>query len=207
MKYYLIFAVFLFSITRFNFGQRYLSNSPSISLFAGDLSIHSQKFAEFYKTQNDLVYGLGFGIPVSNVITLDASASYFKKSANYKLEPDSELFNNAIIKQLIFNTGVQVNLMPNRIIGLSFLGGLNYSMIDEEKRDHGGKIIDDIEDWGNLGIYLGADFELSLGKNPVAIFGNAKYTYSWNTILEYEENYRELKYTAGLKLYLKKRWR
>ena len=68
-------------------------------------------------------------------------------------------------------------------------------------------IIDDVEEWGNFGIYLGADFELSLGKGPVAIFGDAKYTYSWNPVLEYEDTYRDLKYTAGLKLYLKPRWR
>jgi hypothetical protein len=207
LKYYLICAVFLLSITVLNFGQRYHSNSPHISFFAGDLSIQSQKFAEFYETKNDLVYGIGFGIPVSNSITIDASASYFQKSSNYSVEPDSEFLNSAIIKQIIFNTGFQVNLMPNRIIGLSFLGGLNYAMIDEEKKDHDGNFLSEVEDWGNLGIYLGADFELCLGKGPISIFGDAKYTYSWNPILEYEETYRDLKYTAGLKLYLKRRWR
>ena len=207
MKYYLFFIFLLLLFTEFNFGQKYPSNSPYIAFFAGDLSIHSQKFAEFYETQNDLVYGISFGIPVSNTITLDASASYFKKSSEYSLEPESEFLNSAIIKQLIFNTGLQINLMPNRIIGLSFLGGFNYALIDEEKKDHEGIVISDVEDWGNLGIYLGADFELSLGKGPVAIFGDAKYTYSWNPVLDYDETYRDLKYTAGLKLYLKKRWR
>ena len=128
-----------FSLTGFTFGQRYASNSPYISFFAGDLSIHSEKFTEFYESKNDLVYGIGFGIPVSNSISIDASASYFQKSANYTFDTDFELLNSIILKQLIFNTGVQINLMPNRIIGLSFLGGLNYAMIDEEKKDHEGK--------------------------------------------------------------------
>lgn len=206
MKNIKLFAL-LFTLTGFTFGQRYASNSSYISFFAGDLSIQSEKFTEFYESKNDLVYGIGFGIPVSSSITIDASASYFQKSANYTFDNDSELLNSIILKQLIFNTGVQVNLMPNRIIGLSFLGGLNYAMIDEEKKDHEGKFIDDIEEWGNFGIYLGADFELSLGKGPIAIFGDAKYTFSWNPVLEYEDTYRDLKYTAGLKLYLKPRWR
>ncbi len=202
----MIFAVLL-SLSGLTSGQRYASNTPYISFFAGDLSIQSEKFTEFYNSKNDLVYGIGFGIPINNSITIDASASYFQKNANYTSELESEFFNSAIIKQLIFNTGVQINLMPNRIIGLSFLGGLNYAMIDEEKKDHEGKFISEVEDWGNLGIYLGADFELGLGKVPIAIFGDAKYTYSWNPVLDYEDDYRDLKYTAGLKLYLKRRWR
>ena len=206
MKNILAFAILL-SLAGSTFGQRYASNSPYVSFFAGDLSIQSEKFTEFYESKNDLVYGISFGIPVSNSINIDASASYFQKSANYTLDIDSELTNSIILKQLIFNTGVQINLMPNRIIGLSFLGGLNYAMIDEEKKDHEGKIIDDVEEWGNFGIYLGADFELSLGKGPVSIFGDAKYTYSWNPVLQYEDTYRDLKYTAGFKFYLKRRWR
>lgn len=131
----------LVSFTGISFGQRYASNSPSIMFFAGDLSIHSEKLAEFYESKNDLVYGIGFGIPVSNTLTLDASASYFQKSGNYSVDSESELLNSALLKQLIFNTGFQINLMPNRIIGLSFLGGLNYAMIDEEKKIQKGNLL------------------------------------------------------------------
>jgi hypothetical protein len=199
---------FLFLIlltTSLTFGQKKSSNASFISFFAGDLSIQSEKFLDYYDSKNDLTFGIGFGFPLSNAISTDVSVSYFEKKSTYI----AGLNNNAsaLLKQLILNAGFQVHLLPNRIVGLSFLGGVNYSLIDEERKSQDGEFVYEIEDEGNFGVYGGANLELSLGRAPIAIFADAKYTYSWNPVLEYADTYREVKYTVGIKLYLTSRWK
>jgi len=207
IKKYITIFPFLLIFTQINLGQKYISNAPYFTLFAGDLSILSEEIIEYYDSKNDLVFGVGFGVPVSNPISIDFSMSYFQKNSNYPSATDFDSFNSAVLKQIFANVGFAANLMPKRIIGLSLQTGLNYAYIDEEKTDPSGNYIEEEEGYGNLGVYVGADFELSLGKGPIAIFGDAKYTYSWKPLLRYGNTYRDLRYTAGLKIYLKRRWR
>jgi hypothetical protein len=188
------------------FSQNSNSTSTFISVYIGDLSILSENFNSYYGSKNDLTFGLGFGIPLSNSLTFDASISYFQKKSNFSQMFNEEISNEFDLTQFIYNAGLQVHLLPNRIIGLSFLFGLNYATVNEER------IINNVIEYefdgsGNLGVYGGANFEINFGRSPLALHGDIKYTYSWDSLLEYEEDYRELKYTGGIKVYLANRWR
>lgn len=189
------------------YGQNLSSNSPNISFFGGDLSILSEKFTDYFDSKNDFIFGVGLGFPVSNSLTLDASVSYFRKKSNFDFENQLNFVKSAKLKQLIINAGVQLNLIPHRLVEFSFLAGFNYAFIDEERKSSDGSIIYQVTGDGNFGIYGGVEFELNLGHGPISLFGDAKYVYSWNPILNYAENYREIKYTAGLKLFFFDRWK
>jgi hypothetical protein len=197
----------LFALTSLSWAQRSNSNSVFISFFAGDLSILSENFTDIYDSKNNLVLGLGFGIPLSGSITFDGSVFYYKKEADFTSADPMASLENALLKQIIFNAGFQYHLLPNRIVGLSFLCGANYALVNEEHVFSGDEPVYKLDGNGNLGLYGGANFEISFGKGPVALFGDVKYTYSWNPILEYDNTYRDIKYTGGLKLYLSQRWK
>lgn len=203
-----IFYIFLISvtITNFTWAQKSYSNSVFISVFAGDMSILSQKFTDYYDSKNNAIFGIGFGIPLSGSISFDGSVSYYKKESEFNPEQELVYIRNAQLQQIIFNAGFQYHLLPNKLIGLSFLCGANYSMINEERVSSNDEVYK-LDGSGNLGLYGGANFEINLGRGPVALFGDVKYTYSWDPILDYGDSYREIKYSGGLKLYLSQRWR
>ncbi len=69
------------------------------------------------------------------------------------------------------------------------------------------QLISEIKGSGNLGFMAEQILKLSFGRTPIALFGDVKYTYSWDPLLNYEESYREIRYTGGLKIYLAKRWK
>lgn len=194
-------------ITNVNFGQKSSSSSVFFTFFAGDLSILPEKFTKYYDSKNNIIFGAGFGIPLSGSITFDGSFSYYEKESKFTPINTTIQIENAFLKQYIFNAGFQYHLLPNRIIGLSFLCGANYAMVEEERIFNDTESDYKLEGNGNLGIYGGANFEISLGKGPVALYGDVKYTYSWDPILEYDDTYRDIKYTGGLKLYLSRKWR
>lgn len=207
MQRKLFFILVLFVFSTIIFAQRPKTRSVYLSAYAGDLAILSENFLDYYGSKNDFIFGVGLGIPISSTFSLDASATYFQKKSNLSEinQFDPKLTSN--LEQIIFNAGVQIHLLPNKIIGLSFLLGASYSLIEEERKTENAVIVHKIEDDGNFGVYGGAVFELSLGKGPFAIFGDVKYTYSWEPILMYEDTYREIRYTGGLKIYLSKRWK
>lgn len=207
MRNIILLLILSFTLSNVTFGQNRVRNASFISFYAGDLSIQAEKFLNYYDSKNDLTFGLGIGIPINNSLSFDVTASYFEKESKYNSEFNLNSEGNAILKQLILNAGFQLHLLPNRIVGLSFLIGANYSFIDEERTTEDGAFVSEIEGKGNLGIYGGANIELSLGHSPVALFGDARYTYSWKPILEYDDTHREIRYTAGLKIYLSDRWK
>ena len=194
-------------VSNLSIAQRANSNAVSISIYAGDLAILSENFLESYGSKNELAFGGGFGIPISNSFTLNASVTYFSKKSNLaELNEIDQLKKNSL-EQIIFNTGLQIHLLPNRIIGLSILCGMTYSLIEEEIKAQSGELIADTKGEGNLGVYGGANFEVSFGRTPLALFGDVKYSYAWDPLLNYEKSYREIRYTGGLKFYLTKRWK
>lgn len=204
----LILLLFVtFSLSNITFAQRRGSNAPFIYLFGGDLSIQAENILDYYDSKNDLTFGLGFGVPLSKSFSFDVSASYFEKESKYQSLINLNSEETALLKQIILNAGFQLHILPNRIVGLSFLAGVNYSFVDEERTTDDGVFVYEIEESGNLGIYGGANIELSLGYSPVALFADARYTYSWKPILVYDDTYSELRYTAGLKIYLSNRWK
>ena len=183
------------------------TNSSFISVFIGDLSVLSENFTDYYDSKNDLTFGIGFGIPISRSFTFDASISYYRKKSDFVPPLEIDPIFSSELQQLIYNAGLQVHLLPNKIIGLSFLFGFNYATINEERWDSTEKTIYDLSSSGNLGIYGGANFEISFGRTPIALHGDVKYTYAWDTVLEFADTYREIKYSGGIKLYLANRWK
>ena len=202
--------VFIFLFLSVYFIDSHCQNSEYkssfISVYVGDLSILSENLNEYYGSKNDMTFGLGIGIPISRSLTFDASISYFQIKSNISPRLSEETSIESDLKQLIYNAGLQLHLLPNRIIGLSFLVGLNYATINEE-RVSDNILMYDLEGSGNLGVYGGANFEINFGRSPLALHGDIKYTYSWDSLLEYDEQYRELKYTGGIKVYLANRWK
>lgn len=207
MRNLILLIIITLAFSNPSFGQKRIGNAPFVSLFAGDLSIQAEKFLDYYDSKNDFTFGLGLGIPLGNSLSFDLSALYFEKESTYLSATNLNSQENAILKQIILNAGFQVHLLPNRIVGFSFLAGANYAIVDEERTNEEGQFVYEIEGEGNIGIYGGANIELSLGHTPFALFADARYTYSWKPILEYDDSYRDLRYTAGLKLYLSNRWK
>ena len=203
----IVLCIFIVFTSNLSFAQRATSNTVFVSVYAGDLAILSENFLDSYGSKNELAFGVGFGIPLSNSYTLNTSATYFSKKSNLAGTNQFDLQPKSALEQIIFNAGLQIHLLPNRIIGLSILCGLTYSLIDEEKKAAGGQLISETKGSGNFGVYGGANFEISFGRTPIALFGDVKYSYSWDPLLNYEENYREIRYTGGLKVYLTKRWK
>ena len=207
MEKKVLLFVLLCLFSNIGHAQSSSSNSVSLSAYVGDLAIISEKFSAYYGSKNDFTFGVRVGVPLTNTLSLNTSATYFQKKSNLALKNQFDPIQNSALKQIIFNTGVQINLLPNRIVGLSLLTGISYSLIDEQIKTPNGITISKIEGSGNLGLYGGAIFELSLGRSPFSIFGDVKYTYSWNPLLVYENSYREIRFTGGLKIYLAKRWK
>lgn len=201
---FLKFYLFVFPLIIL--GQNSDSRSSFISLYIGDLTILSENFREHYGSKNDLTFGLGFGVPISHSITVDASISYFQKKKDFNPPINENSTARSNLEQFIYNAGLQLHLLPNRLIGLSFIFGINYATINEEWKNSDNITEYSLKDNGNLGVYGGANFEINLGRSPLAIHGDIKYTYCWDSILDYDENYRELKYMGGIKLYLAKKW-
>ena len=187
--------------------QRSNAEAISLSAYVGDLAILSEKFSEYYGSKNGFAFGVGIGVPLSTTLSLNTSATYFQKKSKLAEENQFDPIQNSTLKQIIFNTGLQINILPNRIVGLSLLAGFTYSLIDEKRKTPNGTIISKIDEGGNLGLYGGAIFELSLGRSPFSLFGDVKYTYAWDPLLTYENSYREIRFTGGLRIYLSKRWK
>ena len=202
-----ILVIALFFITSPTLAQGSGSNSSFISIYVGDLSVLSENFTDYYDSKNNLTFGIGFGIPISRSFTFDASISYYHKKSDFPETLEITSISSSELQQLIYNAGLQVHLLPNKIIGLSFLFGFNYATINEERRDIDENLIYDLSSSGNLGIYGGANFEISFGRSPLALHGDVKYTYAWDTVFEFADTYREIKYSGGIKLYLANRWK
>ena len=205
-KKVLLFVLFCL-ISNIGVAQPSSFNSVSLSMYAGDLAIMSEKFSDYYGSKNDFTFGVRISVPLNNTWSLNTSATYFQKKSNSIAANQFDPAQNSVLNQIIFNSGVQINLLPNRIVGLSFLAGVSYSLIDEKRKTPNGTTVSKIEDSGNLGLYGGAIFELSLGRSPFSLFGDVKYTYAWDPLLVYENSYREIRFTGGLKIYLAKRWK
>ena len=207
MRKILSVFIFLFLVASVSSAQRRSKESSFISVYVGDLSILSEGFTDYYDSKNDITFGIGFGIPLSRSFSLDASVSYYRKKSEYSPPLELNSITSAELQQMIYNAGLQVHLLPNKIIGLSFLFGFNYATINEERKNQDEDLIYDLSSSSNLGIYGGANFEISLGRSPVALHGDVKYTYAWDTVFEFAKDYREIRYTGGIKLYLANRWR
>ena len=205
-KKVLLFILF-FLISNIGLAQPTTLNSVSLSVYAGDLAIISEKFSDYYGSKNDFIFGVRVGVPFNKTWTLNTSATYFQKKSKLAAENQLDPVQNSVLWQIIFNTGIQINLLPNRLVGLSFLAGFSYALIDEKRKTANGITLSKIDGSGNLGLYGGAIFELSLGRSPFSIFGDVKYTYCWDPLLVYENSYREIRFTGGLKIYLAKRWK
>lgn len=187
--------------------QKHSTNSTFVSLYAGGLAIQSENFTDIYQSNYGIIVGGGLGIPIYNSLSLDGSLQYYQKEANYKSIADLESDSRAVLKQLILFAGFQYKLITNGYLSISLLSGITIALVDEERVTSSGSFIYEIEGSGNFGVYGGANFELSLGQGPIAIFGNLKYVYSWNPILKYDGNYNAINTVAGIKLYLTNRWK
>ncbi len=141
-----IFLLLLFPA--FIFAQKSGSNAAFFSFFAGDLSIISENITKYYGSRNDLTYGVGLGVPLSRSLTLDCSASYYKKESRAPITEEKTDLSKSVLKQLILNAGLQLHLLPNRIVGLSFFFGGNYAFIDEERKGIDGNFVYEIEGRG-----------------------------------------------------------
>ncbi|MCB0730325.1 MAG: hypothetical protein KDC88_04765 [Ignavibacteriae bacterium] len=207
MKYFFLIFILLIIYTENNSAQILKRKASYLSIYAGNLRVQSKNFQSIYGSSDGLILGISTGIATSNRITIQGAFSYFGKESSYFTKGNIIEENTAIFKQLIFNGGVQYHLIPQSIFNISLLTGITFSLIDEESKNAQSEFIYENEGFGNFGIYGGISSEVSLAKGPIALFGELKYLYSWNSMLANDDSYSALMATAGIRIYPSKRWR
>jgi len=202
-----LLLLILIILTNNAIGRSKNLNSGYLSLQGGSYSIFSINYKTLYSSKTGLVLGTSFGIPISSKFSLYGSISYFQNEGEYIPDNNFAEQENNILKQLIFDAGIEINLFPQNIVGLYMQSGFTIARIDEERKSSDGDFIYQTEGTGNFGIFGAAVLEINLGKSPISIFSEYKYYYSWNPLLEFDNTYHAHKITFGTRLYFSNRWR
>lgn len=195
----LLFSLFL--ITNI-FAQSKKINSGYLSIHGGAYTVLSENYDKYYDSKFGTIFGASLGIPVSSKINLFAKLSYFKNEAI----PTSDLTGikegSAILKQVLFNGGMQYKILRTSRVNLYLQTGLTVGIIDEERKNGKGAFTYEIEGNGNFGIFAGGIIEVNLGNSPFSMISEFNYIYSWSPLLEYDETYKAINFIAGLRYYL-----
>ncbi|MCP5062201.1 MAG: hypothetical protein GY936_07050, partial [Ignavibacteriae bacterium] len=165
-------------------------------------TVLSENYDKYYDSKFGTIFGACLGIPVSSKINLFAKLSYFENEAIPTSDITSFREGTAILKQVLFNGGIQFKIITTRRVNLYLQSGLTAAIIDEERKDENGVFTYEIEGNGNLGIFVGGILEVNLGNSPFSMISEFNYIYSWSPLLEYDETYKAINFVAGLRYYL-----
>ena len=200
-KTYITFLLSIFLILNI-FAQTKKINSGYISIHGGAYTVLSENYDKYYDSKFGTIFGASLGIPVCSKINLFAKLSYFENEAIPTSELTGVREGSAILKQVLFNGGMQYKMINTKRVNFYIQFGLTAAIIDEERKDENGAFTYEIEGNGNFGIFAGGIIEVNLGNSPFSMISEFNYIYSWSALLEYDDTYKAINFVAGLRYYL-----
>jgi hypothetical protein len=205
-------AIFLLLIgSSLLFSQSKESKSAYISVHSGFLHTSKEDFDKAYDSKWGLVYGLGFGVPLSTRTLIYVKATLFATNgtSSYRVYNDDTSMweyrnGTANFTEWIYNGGVLYNIFLNIDWTMGVNGGLTYTSISEEQKKQDGRELLS-KNGSSLGLFIGGSIEKNFSKSPFSVFFETQYNLPLNEISDYIGNYGGLNLNLGFRYYFKNR--
>lgn len=156
--------------------------------------------------------GIGFGMNLFHNVFLYGKASYVARSNftgiydnnSYKTEINiSENLSmvNASMAQFIVNGGIQYNIQFSKELSAGILGGVTYSLVDQETRLFSGELVQKIDYQSFYGYFGGASVEKSFKDSEFSMFAEAIYNYIDDKSAYFRNLFSGMNFTIGGRYY------
>lgn len=183
--------------------------------FSGNLAIYKSTDNEAFRYggSSRIGGGVGFGLRIADNVMLYTRAQIISKSDfngyydNRYLDTELKVVHtigtaNASVSQLIVNSGIQYNIFLTEEFTLGIIGGLTYTMIDQEARSLSGNILQHIDNEWFHGYFGGASIEKYFKDSDFTLFGEVLYNYIDENSLYFRDAFSGLNFTVGGRYYL-----
>jgi len=156
--------------------------------------------------------GLGFGINLFHNVYFYGKATYVAKS-NYTGIYDNNYYRtevnisenlsmvNASMAQLVVNGGIQYNVILSKELTIGVLGGITYSLVDQEARLFSGELVQKIDYQSFYGYFGGASVEKSFKNSDFSMFAEAIYNYIDDKSAYFRNVFSGMNFTIGGRYY------
>jgi len=156
--------------------------------------------------------GIGVGIHLIENIYLYGKATYIGKSNftgiydnnYYKTEfniSENLSMVNASISQLVVNGGIQYNINLSKQLLIGVLGGITYSLVDQEARLYSGELVQKIDYQSFYGYFGGLSVEKSFKDSEFSMFAEAIYNYIDDKSAYFRNVFSGMNFTIGGRYY------
>jgi hypothetical protein len=157
--------------------------------------------------------GIGFGFRISGDLFFYARGQYIAKSDftgyydNSYLDTDLALVSNigtanASMSQLVLNSGLQYNIFLAKDLSIGFLGGVTYTMVDQEARNFSGVLLNRIANEWFYGYFGGATIEKRFKHSNLTVFAEGIYNYIDDQSVFFRDILSGMNFTIGGRYYL-----
>lgn len=208
-------SLFVFLLSINTYSQTTHPRLFFISVHTGGYFITNENFSRTYDSNNGLVYGLGFGVTLSNKIYLYSKVTYFSKDGIpvtilYNIDSTGQTSTTmtkegtAKYKEWIINAGAQYNLTLSDELLLCMNGGFTYIKVNEFQSDKINGNIVNLDASGLWGLFLGVELEKQFGESPLSAFLECQYNFSLFEILGYSKGYGGTNVSMGIRFYFKR---
>jgi hypothetical protein len=188
------------------------------SYFSGHIGAYSGNGTAYGRANGTQAFniGAGFGLPLIGDLYLFSRFSYVSKSGyegffdnrylDQSLQSVNELVRvNGTFSQLIMNGGLQYKLYLVEDISMGFAGGLTYAMVNHEARVVSGELIQQIDNSGVFGYFLGLTVEKEFERSDLSIFAEGIYNKAEKDMVYFRDAFSGMNFTVGMKYYFSNR--
>ncbi|MBN1300091.1 MAG: hypothetical protein JW995_02660 [Melioribacteraceae bacterium] len=158
--------------------------------------------------------GIGIGFRIYDRLSFYLKSVYVARSDfrgyfdNSYLDTEFRTITNigladASMNQLVVNGGLQYSILVYEDFVLGILGGLTYTMINQEAVIHSGQKIKLLENEWFYGYFGGLIIEKHLMKSNLSLFAEAVYNYIDDSSMYYRDIFSGTNFTIGGRYYFK----
>jgi hypothetical protein len=108
---------------------------------------------------------------------------------------------NASMAQLVVNGGLQYNIFLSKDLSIGLLGGITYTLVDQEARLFSGELIQRIDYQSFYGYFGGASVEKSFKDSDLSLFAEAIYNYIDDNSVYFRNVFSGMNFTIGGRYY------
>ena len=205
MKYLITILLFIFP-----FFAEAQSSLPHKSVFlSGGIGVIQSSSPEELTTKYfpDVLFQIGFGIPINHHLFLYNRISFTSKSdfkAYAVVEPVNQLVETtSSFSQLIYNAGLRYSIFMTQDWSLGFSAGITYSVVNN-KSTLKGESYQNLDNQNLYGYFGGIDLEHRFTDSKVSVFGEALYNYIRNDNIYFRDKFSGMNLTAGVRFYFQK---
>jgi hypothetical protein len=108
---------------------------------------------------------------------------------------------NASVGQLVVNGGLQYNIILSKELTIGLLGGITYTLVDQEARLFSGELIQRIDYQSFYGYFGGASVEKSFKNSDFSMFAEAIYNYIDDKSVYFRNVFSGMNFTIGGRYY------